>query len=210
MRKVELLPLTYNISHLPQINDHKSNHQYVISHIGSCYGTRSPMPVIKAVENFIGKYPQYSNIIVVNFVGLIHNEAREYIKSHNLSFIHLYDIAAPDEIMHFYDESNMFLAIDLNIKESMFFPSKLMTYYYYRKPILGISNRGSVLESELHESGHSNFTFNDINGIEQYLENVIHFKTETLQNFNKEKWLEYTYENVYCKYCEIVRKLINV
>lgn len=210
INKIELLPLTYNIADLPQIRDTTNDDKFVISHIGSCYGSRTPMSLIKAVENFIGKYPQYSPKIEINFIGLIHNEAREYIKSHNLSCIHLYGIASPDEIIHFYDESNLFLAIDLNIKESMFFPSKLMTYYYYRKPILGISNKGSVLESELLKTGHSNFSFDDIKGIERYLEDVIHFKVTTIHNFDREKWLEFTYENVYSKYSEIIKKLIDV
>ena len=104
----------------------------------------------------------------------------------------------------------MFLAIDLNISESMFFPSKLMTYYYYKKPILGISNRGSVLESELMGTGHTNFSFDDIKGIERYLESAIHYKTENILNVDKEKWLEYTYENVYSKYYAIVTRLIDV
>lgn len=205
--KVRLIPLSYNIPNLPIIREVKRTDKIIISHIGSCYGDRDPMPFILAAESFISKFPEFSSSLIINFVGLLSNNVKEYIITHKLDFIHLFDIDTPDNILHFYDETDIFLAIDLNISESKFFPSKLMTYYYYRKPILGISNDNSVLSHELKVSGHYNYRFEDISGIEQYLMTAMSERSK-LYYFNKEKWREYTFEAVCRKYVDIVNDLM--
>ena len=83
-----------------------------------------------------------------------------------------------------------------------------MTYYYYRKPILGISNDKSVLSQELFSTGHYNFTFDDIEGIEQYLW-MITKDIKRIKPFDEEKWKEFTFESVCQKYEDIVNYLMS-
>ena len=207
--KIRLVPLSYNIPDLPTIcNDDHHNDKVVISHIGSCYGDRDPMPFIRSAELFASKYPELASSLVVNFVGLLPKVVKDYIISHRLDFIHVYNMDSPENIIHFYEESDIFLAIDLNISESKFFPSKLMTYFYYRKPILGISNENSVLSNELSKTGHYNYSFLDTVGIEYYLLTAMQDRSQ-LSHFNKDKWKEYTFENVCEKYMDIVDNLMS-
>lgn len=208
MSKIRLVPLSYNIPDLPALVESKHTDKVVISHIGSCYGDRDPMPFIRAAESFVSKYPELGSSLVVNFIGLLSNDVKDYISSHKLDFIHTFSIDVPNNIMHFYDETDIFLAIDLNINESKFFPSKLMTYYYYRKPILGISNDKSVLSQELLSTGHYNYTFEDIEGLEQYL-CMITNDIKRVNSFDKEKWKEFTFESVCYKYEVIVNQLMS-
>ena len=93
-------------------------------------------------------------------------------------------------------------------KDNLFFPSKILKYLYFRRPILGITPKGSVLDCELKQAGHISLHNSDLDGIVDYLERAI-FNYESLIGFNQEYWHKFEPKNVVSLYEELVLRLLD-
>ena len=113
---------------------------------------------------------------------------------------------APEQLEKYYNESDVFLAIDVNLRRSPSFPSKLMMYYYYCKPILGISNPGSIMEEEMSNSGNTLCYYGHPEEVAEYLNKAVS-DYDSLNTFDKDYWKRYTVENVSSIYSSLIKKL---
>lgn len=202
-------PLATSIS-LEAINESKKNtFPIVFSHIGNLYEKRMSLDFIIALYNYIELHPQDRDCIHVNYIGTITEKEKNLIKKYGLDNVFsLVGHISEEECEKYYKSTDIFIAIDVNIPENVFFPSKIMRYFLHRKPILGITSNISVLKDELSNSGHKSYIFGDIVGIEEYIYDAIH-NFSSLSEFDEEYGEMYKIENVVQKYYEVITAITN-
>jgi len=209
--KMVVIPLNFNISQLPEINDSiKMGHSDVlkIAHIGEIYSTRSCVDFLKGVSMFFKKNPVFRNKLHITFVGGVKKEEEGVAKDLGVDDVVEYTPRlAPEQLGKYYNSSDIFLAIDVNLKRSPSYPSKLMMYHYYRKPILGITNPNSIMEEEMHNSGNSVCYYGHPEQVADYLYRAI-TDYNSLNTFNKDYWRRFTVDNVASIYSTLVEKLL--
>ena len=83
-----------------------------------------------------------------------------------------------------------------------------MKYFYYERPILGITPNDTVLEMELRKSGHYFYTPSDVEGISKYIFDAIN-NYSCICNFDRDYWKRFSVDNVVGHYLEIIDKYIN-
>lgn len=204
-KKIVILPFNFNIYALPKVLEPKvKDDKLVISHIGHIYSTRSSLTMLKALESAIEKSPQIRKNIHVNFIGSIHPNEKQYaVDKGLLDVVSFIPTLNPDELEKYYQDSNMFLIIDVNIKRSPNYPSKLMMYYYYQRPIIGITNPGSQLEIELVNTGNSCFYYGEYEKLSNMLIDAT-ANYEKYLGFDHNRWKRHTVENVQSLYYDLV------
>lgn len=209
-KKIIVLPLTVP---LPSVsvreNTHKSGDVLTISHIGNFMLNRTSQPFIKAVASLIRKSPEYRDKLRVNYIGQVTEPEKELIKELSLTDIfNLTGSISADACVNYYKKTDLFLAVDGVNKDNLFFPSKILKYYYFRRPILGITPEGSVLDCELHKSNHTSIRNSDVDGISDYLERALN-NYETLLDFDASYWHRFEPKNVVEEYESIIKDMLS-
>ena len=113
------------------------------------------------------------------------------------------------ECNHYYNKADIFLAVDGDNNDNLFYPSKVLKYYYFNKPILGLINQGSVLSSELQKAGHRSLDKKDHLSIAKYISSAIS-DYKSLLNFNHNYWKYFTDSYVVEKYDSYIKEFINI
>lgn len=211
--KMFVMPLNFNIYPLPEIEEQDNcNCSYGdklnVAHIGGIYSTRSSVDFLKGVAMLIEQHPETKEKIHIAFVGGVKKEEMGLADNLGINDIVEYiPRLAPEQLANYYISSDIFLAIDVNEKRGPSFPSKLMMYYYYRKPILGITNPNSILEEELQQSSNTVCYYGHPEQIAEYLyQAVTDFRSLTC--INRDYWKQYTIENVTSIYKSMVLKML--
>lgn len=209
-KKMLVLPLTTPIPSIPVSPvSHQSSEPIVISHIGNFMLNRRAKPFIIALSNLLKTHPDYKARIKVNFIGTVPDEDKKLIDENRLSdIIKLHGTLPIEECEMFYKNSDLFLVIDGINPNNIFFPSKILKYFYFQRPILGISPKGSVLDTELDASGHFCFDNQDIDGIVNFLNTAI-VDYAKLCRFDKNYWKRFEASSVVNCYKEAVLKLLD-
>ena len=207
--KIVVLPLTVPLpSKEAGLNQCKEGDTLTISHIGNFMLNRTSIPFLNAVISLFKEHPELSGKLHVNFIGQVTEKEKEIINSNELNkVINLVGVISPKECEPYYEKTDLFLAIDGVNKTNLFFPSKILKYLYYNKPILGITPRGSVLDYELHASGHAVFMNENITGIKDYLYKAITDYSSVL-NYDSYYWHRFDPKNVLQGYKRIIEERI--
>ena len=205
-RKIFVLPLTGPLpkDEVPPLN-YSGERPLTIMHIGNFLLNRTAKPFINAITHLLQNHPEVRNCLKVVFVGMVTESDKELIKINNLS--DLFDLKGTlpaTECVKYYQKSDLFLAVDGVNKDNFFFPSKILKYFYFQRPILGISPAGSVLHDELHRSRHAVYDCNDIDGIASFLYKAIS-DYDSVLGFDKNYWHRFEPKNVVSQYKELVR-----
>lgn len=205
--KIRVVPLSFNIYNLPTVQKkEKPKDKLIISHIGNIYSSRSSMTIIKGVEKFLSDYPNYGNKIEIHFVGGVHQQEMDYVHEHGLSeHIKYLGKIDPEKLQSIYEQTDIFLLIDVIIKRNPNYPSKLMMYYYYQRPILGLTTPNSNLEEELRNSGHTVCYYDNTESICSFLKKAV-TDYHSLTYFKTNYWEKHTIENVFSIYNTIIRE----
>ena len=207
-RKVVVLPLTVPLPKNEVIPmRYNGNRPLRIVHIGNFMLNRTARPFIIAITRLLQKHPEVRKRLKVVFVGMVTGSDKDLIKMNNLGDIFdLKGTLPASECVKYYQESDMFLAVDGVNKDNFFFPSKTLKYFYFQRPILGISPTGSVLHDELHRSKHAVYDNSDCDGIADFL-----YKTITdynaVVNFDRDYWRRFNPQNVVAQYEKMVQLL---
>lgn len=204
--KMKVLPLCLNIDELPAIKSHKRNGKLKIVHIGGVYGNRNSADLVTAIEHLIDTNKDFEEMLEVIYVG--DTIERERIKG-NKKIGHLFKFTGLlplNELDTYYDNADIFLLIDMNMRNCPFFPSKLMIYQYYRKPIIGITTEGSVLEQELKEANYPVFYYGDALTLEKYIQKALtHYSC--LLSYKDDVWKKYDSRRIAKSFSDIINKL---
>ena len=84
-----------------------------------------------------------------------------------------------------------------------------MKYLFFRRPILGITPNGSVLDFELRQSGHVSVANTDLQSIEKYLEKAI-IDYDSLLSFNYSYWQKFQPSNIVEQYTSMINRYLNI
>ena len=208
-KKIVVLPLTVPMPNaIVEENTHKRGDVLTISHIGNFMLNRTSQPFIRAVAELLDRHPEYRKRLKVNYIGMVTEPEKELIKMNGLGEVFtLSGSLSAEACVEYYKMSDLFLAIDGVNKDNLFFPSKILKYLYFRRPILGITPEGSVLDGELRHAGHTSIDNNDMESIVEYLERAM-TDYESLLNFNQHYWHRFEPQNVVAQYEDLVERLV--
>ena len=206
--KMVIFPFSFNIAQLPNVVEHKGRGERLkISHIGHMYGARSASPILKALYYLKNYTPDVYHQIELSFIGSLPDDDKAYIEENGLSdCVRFLGKMPPESLTKFYLESDVFLVIDMNVPRSPSYPSKLLMYHYYRRPILSIAPSDSIIEDDMLKSGHHCFTYDDVTGIANYLNRAVE-DYSSLESFDHNYWHQFTVENVANLYHQELKKL---
>lgn len=208
--KIEVLPLTspvFNTKVTPISYD--GNRKLIISYIGSLTLNRTLKPFVDALCNLIEKKPEIRDKIIVNIVGPMYDSEKSYISVNKMDSVFNYvGVISPEECDKYYNDSDIFLAVDGVNPDNFFFPSKIIKYFYFQRPILGITPQGSVLDFELKSAHHISIDNHNVKGITEYLQSAI-CNYSSLCNFDNDYYMRFSSENVMKKYSSLVSGLLS-
>lgn len=200
--KLFVLPF---ITEIPEISKgERKKSKLTISHIGNFASNRTASVFIQALakldEEILKK-------VSVNFVGSVTEEDKKLILLNHLqNIINLVGRVTEQECYRYYETSDLFLIVDINCSPNLFYPSKILKYFCYQKPILGITTEQSVVREELKKTGNHSFCYNDIEGISKFLVQAVEDYSSICTNdihYGK-KFLK---ESVINQYNKIITKL---
>ena len=205
--KMKALPLSFNTVNLPERTKKERGDKIVIAHIGEIYDTRSLKDIVDAVSEIIIEKPEYGEKLEFQLVGRIKPSEIDYIRSKQLDRMFVFvGLLPPDQLQKFYQNADLFLALDINLLNSPSYPSKLMMYYYWQKPILGVTTPGSIMERDFQKSGHTYCYYGDKDSIKDYIKNLLLEKE--ISAFDKDYWKQFTVEHAIEDYMKVVNTIL--
>ncbi|MBQ4063864.1 MAG: glycosyltransferase [Bacteroidaceae bacterium] len=202
--KMCVMPLILNTNNPAKIKQAKGDN-LIISHIGNFGHNRTSEVFITAVNNLFKEHSELKDKIKINYIGRVTDNEINLIKQFNLEAnFNITGTISEEECISYYEQTDIFLAIDGKNSENIFFPSKIMKYFYYQKPIIGITPEDSVLTSELNRAKQTAIDNDNIAAITEYLQ-VAATDYDSLNNFDKNYWKRFSIEEVMKQYTEIVK-----
>lgn len=202
--KIVILPFNFNIQNLPEVLPIPETSTLEISHIGHIYSTRSAMTIFNAMKSLLEENPGILAKIHLNFIGDIHSEEKVYVKEQGLSkYVSFWDTIPPEDLEAYYQKSHAFLLIDVNIVKSPNYPSKLMMYYYYQRPIIGITNPGSQLVREMEQTGNHYVYYGQDDKLANILKDLV-LNYKKYLHFDHNCWKRHTVDNVHNLYYQLL------
>ena len=204
-QKSFILPFATQI---PMSIQAKEKHdKLIISHIGTLSEERRAKVFLEALSLLKSTNPQSFTKIQFNIVGYITDKDRDIIVSEKLEdVVNVVGHVSEEECTKYYEESDLFLIVDIDCTPNLFYPSKLLKYFCYKKPIIGITTEISVVANELLKTGNHVFKYEDSNSICKFLENII-YNPEIAKTNDLEYYKQFLVENVADKYLKIINQL---
>lgn len=201
--KMMVLPFVAEIPAF-EVKPH-SKQKIVISHIGNFSNNRNASVFIQALSKLDN---ETRNRIEVVFVGNVVESDIRLIQKYSLeNVIRLVGRLPENECQKYYEESDMFLIVDINCSPNLFYPSKILKYYCYKKPIMGITTDQSVIRDELVKTGNYAFSYNDVCGIASFLKKTVRNYESVLTN-DIGYGMKFSINNVIGEYCQLIRRLL--
>ena len=207
-KKVVVLPLSVP---LPKTEPQPvtASGRLIVTHIGNFMLNRTAEPFIMAIDTLMQRHPDVRDRVEVHFIGSVKEEDKKLIKKKALDdLFNIHGIMSAEECEKYYQQSNLFLAIDGVNPDNLFFPSKILKYFYFRRPVLGITPIGSVLERELRNSNHTVFSNNDTESIASFLYRAI-TDYPSILTFDYSYWHRFEPESVVSTYQSWIEDLVS-
>jgi glycosyltransferase involved in cell wall biosynthesis len=131
----------------------------VLMHVGSLYGMRHPMPVLKSMRRLIESGRLQPGRLRLQLIGHIavqvlneNRDAMSYLEQHQ-SLTHISAVPR-SEALRFMGESDSLLLLDNHEDQDGYaVPSKLYEYIRVGRPILALTRRDSPVDRILRQSG---------------------------------------------------------
>lgn len=210
--KMYVMPFCYNKS---QIENNKSitfpiettKEKIQFSYIGISVGNRNLQDIIEASHRVLIEKPHYRGKFQINIIGNFLPVDSLLINKYGLSDVIIHrGYLRGDELQKAYNNTDIFIAIDSPAKVNVFFPSKLLDYFYHQKPILGITSKHGVTNDLLNEAGHVTIENGDIESLVAYICSAVE-NYVNLMHFNRDFYLSFSPEKVNTLYSRIVQNL---
>lgn len=207
-KKIIKLPLSFNM-HLKQLTeDRHPNDRINIVHIGTIYGGRTIKDFVDALKEIKESGINIEKRVVFKFIGGVDEKEIKYVEDNGLNDLFVfYGALHPSQLEQYYQEADYFLALDVKSNKSYFYPSKLMMYYYYKKPIIGVTTKGSVMDYDLKESQNISIYYDNKEETKNMLLKILRSPIIGANN-NKEYWKRFSVESVIEEYENALIKFI--
>lgn len=209
--KIHVLPFCYDekkiISHIN--SNFIAKNKLTVLHAGNLYLNRNLDDLISAIKLLQKKIPRLEDKIIFKFIGSVSNYNKQIVNKNNLDNLFLFINQVPyNKLDYFYRNADVLLIIDAPSKENIFFPSKLIEYLTYKKPILGITPRIGATYDILTESGHTPIENYKIHEMENYFLTMLN-NYNLLLSFDKDYYKKYSPNLIATEYIKLIeRKLL--
>jgi len=214
--KIVVLPFSYDENIEIKENNsfgfnRKVGKKISVLYVGNLYLNRNIDDIIFAINELKKTIPDLEDKIVFRFVGIVSRHDIENIKKNRLD--NLFELIGQkpyDQLAEYYKDADILLVIDAPAKENIFFPSKLIEYFIYKKPLLGISPKISETHNLLVESGHTSIENGNIIEIVDYFRCMINNPGSKLK-FNSNYFSKFSPDLLASRYVELVKnKILNI
>lgn len=214
--KIVVLPFCYDEN--IEIKDYngfdinrKAGKKISVLYVGNLYLNRNIDDLIMAINELKTTIPDLEDKIIFRFVGIVSRHDIENIKKNKLdNMFELIGQRPYDQLAEYYKDADILLVIDAPAKENIFFPSKLIEYFVYKKPLLGISPKISETHNLLVESGHTAIENGSIRKIVDYLSTLLINEGVNIK-FNSDYYMKFSPDLVAKQYIELIEsKILNI
>lgn len=206
MDKLKYLPHAYDENLYNYELNSVKNSNFTISYVGGFYSQRSPKPLFEAIlkiKNIDQSLLDNTKFKIVGNLGRHQSLLMQYKEI--LKYIDFCDNVPYQESLEIMLESDLLLIIDAPAEKSVFFPSKLVDYIGSKKPIIGITPKGTSAEI-IKDLGGITADPLDVDSIVQMIMDVLNNKTK-YQNFEINKnYLVFESKNITKKFCSILEE----
>lgn len=204
-KKIKVLPMVFDPLRLTGYKTHtRVENRLVISHIGNLYGVRNAHFLIQSIKLFLLRHPELRNAIKVNIIGWVPNTDRSEISELGLNDVfNLTGRISEEQCTQYFNESDLFISIDGIGELDLNYPSKLLKYFYYRRPILGLTLDNSVAAEELDRSKNNRVNVQDIEAITSFIEKA-YFNYDDLLGFDSQYYLRFAPDAIINSYKSII------
>lgn len=194
---------------IPEIKGKTNNDgKVVISHIGTLSESRRANVFLEALNHIKQHSPDNYNQLQLNIVGYISDLDKKLIDEYKLNdVVNVVGHISEQECVHYYEQSDMFLIIDINCSPNLFYPSKLLKYFCYKKPIIGITTENSVVANELSKTGNHVFKYDDSHSLSIFLNKVVEDFSFARTN-DVDYYKKFLVENVSEEYLKILNNIL--
>lgn len=206
LKKIHILPFVV------EKESHTLTRNYsdklIISHIGNFLKERESSTFIEAIRILNDKIESLESILKIQYVGRVTQSELSLIQSYGLSkLFNIVGYVSEKDCNTYFESSDIFLAVDTKHEKNVFFPSKILKYFSYGRPILGIVTEDSVLERELRTSGNFVFKYNDSEGISEFIERALYDRS-ILDTYDIDYAEKFYPESVMYKYKKIINYML--
>jgi len=170
-----------------------TNLKTTIRYVGTFFGNRSPEPMFKAFLKLFERRKDLVDKVGIEFIGIIKDNtilktpACLSLPKGMLSVIPSVSYIKSLELMY---DSDILLLIEEDVRQNLFFPSKLADYIGANTPIVGVIPSGSS-EEICKQLGAWHVKPSNIDAISEKLENAIDY----CHSKNKQNWCNENYRN---------------
>ena len=142
-------------------------------HAGDFYGSRTPAALIEAVGRLCKREPG-SRALEIVLIGLVPDEHRKRVTDLKLSdVIQFSGRRSYTEAAREMSSADALLVVDAPGRESVFLPSKLVDYFAFSRPIIGLTPRSGASADLLARLGCAFAEPDDVDGVEAMLRTTL-------------------------------------
>ena len=150
--KIKVVPHVYDEKLYKTNKKQPQNQKIKVVHTGNIYGLRSIRYLLEALKEI-----RHQNI-EFHFYGKIKKEEKSLVEKWNLNaFVKIFLQVTYLESLKIMTNADFLLVVDAPIKNSPFFPSKLVDYIGAKKPIIALTPNNSTTAEVLRELNMSQF-----------------------------------------------------
>ena len=167
-KKVYVVPHGYDLGLLRELSQEQSTtvkHRRQFVYTGNFYGKRNPLPFLSALGKIRRERPQFV-LPNIRFVG--HSESEYAARAHKLGIKDLVEFV-PNvgylDALNAAANADVLLSLDADTENSVFFPSKLVDYLMFGKPILAVTPPNGATADILRPLGHFSVAPSDVDAI---------------------------------------------
>lgn len=205
-KKSFVLPFATSIPEYTEVSG--DNDRLIISHIGTLSENRRAKVFLEALSLLKKRNQSKFNKVQFNIVGYITDFDRDIIVRENLeNVVKVVGHVCEEECTKYYESSDLFLIVDIDCIPNLFYPSKLLKYFCYKKPIIGITTENSVVANELSKTGNHVFKYDDSESLCNFLETVID-NPDVAKTNDVEYYKRFLVENVVEEYLELLKRIL--
>lgn len=209
--------IEHKIGDIPLVNTFKpndsfakeSNSLFTIAHIGTLHTGRTAQPFLLALKKVKENYPDLRKRLKVIFIGGNLSSDIKLTESFDLSDVVLWLGRISENLCDsYYSLADMFLAIDCLYDYDYFYPSKILKYYSYQHPVLGlVSSCNTILAEEMHASRNTAINLSNIDTIANFIISILENKVD-LNSYDKDYWQRFTPMFVMDFYDEYLKRIL--
>lgn len=169
---------------------------------------RNLQDLFQAVHQLSREGYTKTKLLDIRVAGRVYEPDREFVQaaglSGNVSFL---GMLSQEQLKQEFNEADLFVVVDAPGPINVHTPSKLMDYFYYRQPILGITPQIGGTADLLRESGHVSVENGDITSLKQYLRQILEDGPDIL-SYDSGYYKHFSPEIVSTRFTKIVNSVL--